>query len=158
MDTVLLIIAAILILSGIAGCILPVIPGPPLSFFGIWLLHFTKYASFETRLLLILAFIATIATILDYAAPVWTTRRFGGSKKGIWGAAIGMVAGLILFPPFGIIIGPFAGAIAGELFSGAEIQKALKAGLGSFAGFFLGMGLKLAASLAITYYFVRAVF
>ncbi len=158
MDIALLIVSFALILTGLAGCILPVIPGPPLSFFGIWTLHFSKYAAFETRLLVILALLAIVATLLDYAAPVWTTKRFGGSKKGVWGAAIGMMAGLILFPPFGIIIGPFAGAVAGELLNGAGSRKALKAGTGSFTGFFLGIGLKLAVSLLITYYFARALF
>lgn len=156
MDIALLIVSVALILTGLAGCILPVIPGPPLSFSGIWVLHFTEYATFNTRLLIILAIVAAVATLLDYAAPVWTTRKSGGSKKGMWGAAAGMLAGLILFPPFGIIIGPFAGAIAGELLNGADSRKALKAGAGSFTGFFLGIGLKLAASLVITFYFARA--
>ncbi len=155
MDIAILIIAILLILTGLTGCILPVIPGPPLSFFGLLVLHFTKFAAFETGFIVLFAFIAAIATLMDYAAPLWTTKRFGGSKKGIWGAAIGMFAGLFLFPPFGIIVGPLIGAVAGELLHGSESSKAIRAGLGSFAGFFLGMGLKLAASLAITYYFVK---
>jgi uncharacterized protein YqgC (DUF456 family) len=99
--------------------------------------------------------IAVIVTIMDYIVPVWGTKKFGGSKWGMWGAAIGLVLGLIFFPPLGIIIGPFAGAVIGESLTGKDAANSFKAGLGSLLGLMIGIGLKLAASIAMTYYFVK---
>lgn len=156
MDIVLLSAAIILLLTGLAGCLLPVLPGPPLSFIALLILHFTPWADFSARLLILMAILATAVTLADYIFPVWTTKKFGGSRYGMWGAGIGIFAGIFFFPPVGIIIGPLAGAIAGELIYGRSGRDAVVAGLGSFAGFLLGVGLKLAASLIMTVYFVKA--
>jgi len=107
MDIVLLVLGIILMLVGILGCILPVLPGPPLSFGGLLLLHFSKFAEYTTTLLVILAIVAAVVTILDYFVPIWGTKRFGGTKYGSWGATIGVVLGIFMFPPLGIIILPF---------------------------------------------------
>ncbi|HPF92670.1 MAG TPA: DUF456 domain-containing protein [Tenuifilaceae bacterium] len=154
MDFVLVAVASILIILGILGCILPVIPGPPLSFFGILILHYTRWGNVEGNLLLWLGIAAAIATILDYILPVWATKKFGGTKRGVWGATIGLVIGLFLFPPIGIIIGPFLGAFLGEISSKQKQDKALRSALGSFIGFLLGTGLKFAVSGVTTYYFI----
>ena len=144
-----------LMIVGLVGCVLPVIPGPPLSFIGLLLLHFSKYAEFSFEFLLLFGSIAVIVTILDYIVPVWGTKKFGGSKKGMWGAAIGLVIGIFFFPPLGIIIGPFAGAVIGEAIGGKKSAEAFRAGLGSLMGLMMGVGLKLVASLLMTYYFVK---
>ena len=145
----------LLMIVGLVGCLIPVIPGPPLSFIGLLLLHFTRYADFSFEFLLMFGCIAVIVTILDYIVPIWGTKKFGGSKAGMWGAAIGLVLGLIILPPLGIIIGPFAGAVMGEAFMGKKTAKAFRAGLGSLLGLMMGIGLKLAASIAMTFYFVK---
>jgi uncharacterized protein YqgC (DUF456 family) len=145
----------VLMILGIIGCVLPVIPGPPLSFVGLLLLHFSNYAEFSFEFLLVMGAIAVIVTIMDYIVPVWGTKKFGGSKWGMWGAAIGLVLGLIFFPPLGIIIGPFAGAVIGEALTGKDAANSFKAGLGSLLGLMIGIGLKLAASVAMTYYFIK---
>jgi uncharacterized protein YqgC (DUF456 family) len=144
-----------LMVIGIIGCVLPVIPGPPLSFVGLLLLHFSKYAEFSFNFLLLFGAIAVIVTVLDYVFPIWGTKKFGGSRAGMWGAAIGLVIGIIVFPPIGIIVGPFAGAVIGESLTGKKSADAFRAGFGSFMGLMMGIGLKLAASLAMTYYFVK---
>ncbi|MFP4621356.1 MAG: DUF456 domain-containing protein [Bacteroidales bacterium] len=154
MDIVLLVLGIILMLVGILGCILPVLPGPPLSFGGLLLLHFTKFAEYTTTLLVILAIVAIAVTILDYFVPIWGTKRFGGTKYGSWGATIGVVLGIFLFPPLGIIILPFIGAVVGESLKGTDFNAAMRAGFGSFMGFLMGTGLKLIASLIMAYYFV----
>jgi uncharacterized protein YqgC (DUF456 family) len=154
MDYVLIAIASILIILGILGCILPVIPGPPLSFGGILILHYTRWGDIEENLLIWLALAAGVATILDYILPVWATKKFGGTKRGVWGATIGLIAGLFFFPPIGIIIGPFLGAFLGEMSSKRKHDKALRSALGSFIGFLLGAGLKFAVSGVITYYYI----
>ncbi|MCK4750497.1 MAG: DUF456 domain-containing protein, partial [Bacteroidales bacterium] len=139
---------AALMIVGLVGCVLPVIPGPPLSFVGLLLLHFSKYAEFSFEFLMIFGSIAVIVTVLDYIVPIWGTKKFGGSKAGMWGAAIGLVIGIFVLPPLGIIVGPFAGAVIGEALTGKKAAEAFRAGLGSLLGLMMGVGLKLAASLA----------
>lgn len=155
MDYFLLSIAIILVIGGLLGCILPIIPGPPLSFLGILVLHFTDFAEYSTKFLLILAFIAILVTVLDYIVPIWGTKKFGGTKAGMWGATIGMVIGMIFLGPFGLIIGSLVGAIVGESLKGANNKDAFRAGMGAFIGFLTGVGLKLAASIYITWHFVK---
>lgn len=155
MDYLLLAIAIILMIVGIAGCLLPVLPGPPLSYLGLVVLHFSRFADISRNLFIILAIVAVVVTVIDYIVPIWGTRRFGGSKYGMRGATVGLIIGLFL-GPFGIIIGPFIGAVVGELIFKDDVKYALKAGFGSLLGFLTGVGLKLAASLLMTFYFVKA--
>jgi uncharacterized protein len=96
-----------------------------------------------------------VVSVLDYIVPVWGTKKFGGSKYGTRGATVGLVLGLF-FGPVGIILGPLIGAFVGEMIFKDNIDYALKAGFGSLLGFLTGIGLKLAVSLVITFYFVKA--
>lgn len=149
---------SILIISGLLGCFLPILPGPPLSYFALILLQFTSKKPFTTNELAVLAMATIIVTALDYFVPIWGTKKFGGSKYGVWGSTIGLIAGMFLFPPFGIIIGPFIGALIGELVAGKNSQFALKSAFGSFIGFITGTFLKLITSFVITWYFFKALF
>ena len=155
MDYVLIGLGIILIISGVLGCVLPIIPGPPLSFLGLLLLHFTERYEFTPRFLTIWAIITAVVYALDYVIPAWGTKKFGGSKRGVWGSIIGLVVGLFFFPPFGIIIGPFVGAVIGELTAGKDSGAALKSGFGSFLGFLAGTLLKLITSGMMTWYFFK---
>lgn len=89
-DYLLLAGGIVLILLGIIGCLVPVLPGPPLSYAGLLLLHVSRFAEFSKSVLLILAIVAIVVTILDYIVPIWGTRRFGGSKYGVRGATVGL--------------------------------------------------------------------
>ena len=156
MDYVLLGLAIVMMIVGIAGCLLPVLPGPPLTYLGLVVLHFTKFGPVSTKLFIILGVVAIVVTVIDYIVPIWGTRQFGGSKYGMRGAAVGLVIGLFL-GPFGIIAGPFIGAVVGEMLFKDDIKYAIKAGFGSLLGFLTGVGLKLAASLLMTFYFVKTI-
>jgi uncharacterized protein len=158
MDYLLIIVAGLLIVLGLLGCILPVIPGPPLSFGGLLILHFTRWGFIESNILLWLGIAAAVATVLDYILPIWATKKFGGSKRGVWGSTIGLIVGLFFFPPFGIIAGPFIGAFIGEVTARQNQSSALRSALGSFIGFLLGTGLKFAVSGLTTYYFINELF
>lgn len=153
-DYILLTLAIVLMLIGIIGCLVPVLPGPPLSYLGLILLHISRFAQFSKSILIALAVVTVIVTIVDYVVPIWGTRKFGGSKYGTRGATVGLIIGLFLGPA-GIIIGPFIGAIVGELIFKDDMKYAIKAGFGSLLGFLTGVGLKLAASLVMTFYFVK---
>jgi uncharacterized protein YqgC (DUF456 family) len=161
-DILLAIGGGAFMIIGLVGCVLPVIPGPPLSFIGLLLLHFSKFNGAESskwigsfEFLLLFGSIAVIVTVLDYIVPIWGTKKFGGSKRGMWGAAIGLVIGIFILPPIGFIVGPFAGAVIGESTMGKSSKESFRAGLGSVLGLMMGVGLKLAASLVMTYYFVK---
>jgi uncharacterized protein YqgC (DUF456 family) len=153
-DYMLLISGIIAMILGIIGCLVPVLPGPPLSFLGLLLLHFSRFGHYTSTTLIIFASIAIVVSILDYLVPVWGTKKFGGSKYGTRGATVGLVIGLF-FGPVGIIIGPLLGAFVGEMLFRDDVNYALKAGFGSLVGFLTGIGLKLAASLVMTFYFVK---
>jgi len=155
MDFILLGIGVVLIVIGLLGCILPIIPGPPISFVGLIMLQLTDKGDFSTNFLLIMGFLAVFVTVLDYIVPIWGTKRFGGSKAGVWGSTIGLVVGLFFFPPIGIILGPLVGAIVGESMRGTEFKDSLRAGMGSLLGFLLGTGIKLISSGLMTWYFFK---
>ena len=154
LDIFLLVLALCLLVAGLLGCILPVIPGPPLSYVALLILQITRFASFSVKFLLITAAITVIITLLDYFLPVWGTKKFGGSRAGTIGSIAGLLLGLF-FAPLGIIIGPFAGAVAGELITGRDKNSALRSGFGSFIGFVVGVAMKFAICIALTYYFIK---
>jgi uncharacterized protein YqgC (DUF456 family) len=153
-DYILLILGILLMILGIIGCLVPVLPGPPFSFVGLILLHLSRFGHFSNTTLLTLGAIAVVITILDFIVPVWGTRKFGGSKYGTRGATVGLIIGLFL-GPLGMVLGPLFGAFVGEMIFKDDINYAVKAGFGSLLGFLTGIGLKLAASLIMTYYFIK---
>ncbi len=157
MDYILIIAGTISILAGVIGCFLPVIPGPPISYVGILLLHFTDVSHFSVEFLVFFAVAVVIVQILDYYLPILGTKKFGGGSRGAWGSAIGVVVGLFIIPPWGIIIFPFVGAVVGELTDGKEFNAAVKSGFGAFIGFVGGILFKLAVSLAIAFFFFKDV-
>jgi len=97
--------------------LLPILPGPPLSYLGLLLLHLTVSVEFSTKFLISWGIITVLVSVFDYIVPILGTRYFGGSKYGIWGSVAGLLAGMF-FPPLGLIIGPFMGAVAGEIIAG----------------------------------------
>jgi uncharacterized protein YqgC (DUF456 family) len=153
-DYILLILGIIFMIIGIIGCLVPVLPGPPLSFLGLIFLHLTRFGNFTTPILIILGVITIVVTVMDYIVPVWGTKKFGGSKYGTRGATIGLIIGFFL-GPLGIILGPLIGAFVGEMIFKDDLSYAFKAGFGSLLGFLTGIGLKLAASFVMTFYFVK---
>lgn len=157
MDIALIIIGAVLMLVGLAGCIVPIIPGPPISYIGIILLHLTDKYGFSEKFLVIWFLLTVAVTVLDYVVPVYGTKKFGGTKKGVWGSTIGLVLGLF-FAPIGIIVGPFLGAYIGEMMAENNSQKALKAAFGSFFGFLTGTIMKMAVSGIMLFHFANMIF
>ncbi|MBN2172977.1 MAG: DUF456 domain-containing protein [Bacteroidales bacterium] len=154
MDILWAIIGLIILLVGIVGCVLPVIPGQALSWLSLLILQLKDDPPFTVRFLVIWALITAFVTLLDYVVPIWGTKKLGGSKYGLWGATIGLFVGIFFFPPLGLIVGPFFGAVIGELIAGKNSNVALKSGFGSFLGFLAGTAMKLAISFIMGYYFI----
>ncbi len=144
MDIVLLVLGFILMLTGILGSILPVLPGTPVSWVGLLLLYLTSAVPFDWWFLGITLVIALVVFAMDYIIPAMGTRRFGGTRSGMIGTTLGLVVAII-FPVlgiFGIVFWPFLGAFLGELVNKADQKSALKAAFGSFIGFLTGTFLK----------------
>lgn len=134
MDIFLIVIASVLMIAGLLGSFLPVLPGVPLSWIGLLLLHLSQAVPMNYVFLGITLFISIIIFALQYAIPAFGTRYFGGSKAGMYGATIGLVIGIFTPIPFAILFGPFAGAYIGEIINKTDSRNALRAASGSFIG------------------------
>jgi hypothetical protein len=154
-------VAAGLIVSliGLAGCVLPFLPGPPLSFAALLILSLAKgWEPFGANFLIVMGVLSVAVSLLDYFFPAAGARKYGASKFGMWGSLAGMIAGLFVLSGLGVLIGGLAGAVAGELLAGKQRDQALRAGWGAFLGNLLGVGVKLALSGAMLFYYIRALF
>jgi hypothetical protein len=158
MDLFLLIAASLCMLIGLAGSVLPILPGPPVCYAGFLLVHFSSYAQFSASFLIVWAAVVIILGILEYYIPTWGTKKFGGTKAGQRGSMLGTIAGIFFFPPIGLILGPFIGAYIGELtHDSKDTKKALRSAWGSFVGFLGGTVIKIVTAGVMIYFFVRAV-
>ena len=152
MVTIVIIIAFALLLLGILGSIIPGLPGPPISYLGVLLIHFFTGTQFSTYLLWTWGIVVVLVFVLDYTVQAWGVKKFGGGRRATIGTFAGLFAGL-LFPPIGLLIGPFVGAFLGAL---SEVRgdnnRALKVAIGSFIGFLTGTLLKLGVSAVLLFY------
>jgi len=159
LDIVWISLSVVLMLIGIAGCVLPVLPGPVLCFAGLLVAQLTDWVNPTTSTLIILGVITVVVQILDNIVPMWGTKKLGGTKAGLWGSGIGLAIAVIILPLLGIVLGPFGlfgvilgplvGAYVGEKVGGTSNDVAVKAALGSFVGFLAGTFLKILISLLI---------
>lgn len=153
MNVFLLILAFLFLLIGIIGCIVPGLPGTPIAYAGLWIAQATDRVDFSWQFLLIWGLVVIAISILDYVIPALGTKRYGGTKWGVWGSTLGVFVGLF-FGAIGVILGPLVGAVLGELLQSAmhgaitdkALSAALRAGWGSFIGILFGTILKLIAS------------
>ena len=144
MDIFLAILAFLCSIIGLIGCIVPILPGIVLNYAALLLILMTDYADIGLPTLLFWGVVTAVVTVIDFYLPAWMTRRFGGTRAGAIGATAGVLVGIFLFPPFGVIFGPFFGAVLGELTRDKKnSQQAFKSGFGSFLAFIVGTGLKL---------------
>lgn len=160
-EIALIAIGIVLLLAGLVGCILPVLPGPPISYVGMILLWWARdwdAESFGWPAMVVLGVLTVLVTVLDLVVPAWGAKRYGASRSGVWLSVLGMLVGMLFFPPFGMIVGAFAGALAGELLVGKREGEAAKAAWGVFVGTMAGIGLKLAVSMAIAVIYVIELF
>ncbi len=155
MDTLWLVLGVMLMIGGLAGSVLPFLPGPPLCYLALLIQQLQTEPPYNTKFLVIWACITALVVVIDHVIPIYGTKRFGGSSAGMWGCVAGLIIG-IWFGPLGIIFGPFLGAFAGELIANANTDRALKAAFGSFLGFLAGTLIKLVTCFVMIYYFIDA--
>ena len=153
--------AIIMAITGILGCIIPAIPGPPLTYASLLLMYIADNPQGEItgKFLIIWLAIVAAVSILDYLLQPYFTKLTGGSSLAVRYSIAGMVAGMIFFPPFGLIAGSFIGALIAEFVVNKKpLKNSLLAAFGAFLGFIFGTGLKLAASVTMLYYLIRFIF
>ena len=149
MEIILIVLSFLLVLGGLAGCVLPVLPGPPLAYIGMLLVHITDKAEFSWAQLVSWLVLVVVLQVLDYITPLLGSKYSGGSEHGNRGCVAGTILGLF-FMPWGIVLGPFLGAVL-EMLGGRDLEHALKAGFGTFLGVVFGVLLKMALCLYFLY-------
>lgn len=158
MEYILLLVGLVCMITGIIGSFLPVLPGPPISWLGILLLYLSPNMTINYWVLGITFIVAVGIAVLDYIIPAKGTKRFGGSSYGIWGTNIGLIVGLLTPIPFGFLIGPFLGALIGELlFDKKDHNRALKAATGSLVGFLASTFMKFVITVVYLGLFIMIV-
>lgn len=158
MDTTLSIIAVICGIVGLLGAILPVLPGTLLSYAGLLCLYFTSDSDISVTMLVLWGIVSTIVIVMDYFLPGYFSKKFGGTKAGSIGATVGVLIGVFL-GPIGIILGPFAGAVIGELIANKlTFREALQVGFGSMLSFLVGTFFKLVAGGLMLFYIIKDIF
>lgn len=145
-----------MMLVGLAGSVLPVLPGPPVAYAGFLLQQLRQPAPFSSRFLVVWGIVTVIIVVLDYLVPVWGTKRYGGTKYGIWGCTLGFLLAFWM-GPIGIVAGPFIGAFVGEMIARQDMRLALKAAWGSVLAFLLGTVIKIVACLLMLYYLITSI-
>jgi uncharacterized protein len=150
------ILSGALIVAGMAGAVVPALPGVPLVFGGMWLAAWADHFQHIGAVTLsVLGILAAMAMLIDFVAGVLGARRVGASGLALWGASIGTLVGLF-FGLVGLLFGPFAGALAGELLAGSKVNKATKVGIATWLGLLFGTLAKLALCFTMLGVFLLA--
>ncbi len=158
LDRVLVISGFLCLIAGLIGAIAPMMPWSILSLIGLLLIHRTGVYQIPMTWIIVFVILVVLANIVDYYLPIWWTKKYGGTKAGVTGATMGMIAGLFVFPPFGMIVGPFVGAFIGEyMHVEGTGEKALRSARGSFVGFLLTTGFKLVVGWRMLIYAAQLV-
>jgi uncharacterized protein YqgC (DUF456 family) len=146
MELFLYLLAAALIVGGLAGAILPVLPGVPMIFGGIWLAAAVdEYRHLGWGWLVAIGIVAALGVAVDFISGSLGAKKIGASPRALWGAGIGTTIGMFFGLP-GLLIGPFAGAVAGELWSGKSILRSAHVGVSTWFGMLLGIVAKVVLS------------
>lgn len=153
----MIVLSVICLIVGFAGCFLPMLPGPPVAYAGLLLLHMSDLAHFTVTQLIVWGFMVLFVQVADYLTPVLGSKYSGGSQYGNWGCVVGTLLGIFFFPPWGILFGPFIGAFVGELMGGKGSSEAFRAGFGAFTGFLLSVVIKVALCGYFVYCFIAGV-
>lgn len=151
------VVAGVLILVGIAGAIVPALPGVPLVFAGMWLAaSIDGYTLIGTGSLILLGVLAGLAVLLDFVAGILGARRVAASGKALWGAMIGTIAGMF-FGLAGLLLGPFIGALIGEVSAGGTLRRSTHVGVATWLGILFGTVAKIGLSFTMLGIFIAAI-
>ena len=156
MDIFLLLLGFTFACLGIIGSFLPILPGPLTGWVGLLLLQLTEIVPLNWTFLGITLAIAILIWVLDYFIPAIGTKRFGGTKYGVYGTTIGLIIGLLSPIPFGMLLGAFFGAFIGEiLYDKKDTKRAMKASFGAFVGFLASATIKFSIATVYVLLFLK---
>ena len=157
MDLFALILAILFFLAGLAGTVLPALPGTPLIFAGMLVYGImTGFKALDLTFFLLQGIVMSLTFVTEYFATAISTEKFGGSKMASRGAIIGLILGAIILGPLGLVLGAFLGAVTGEFIGNKRFDQSLKAGVGALIGFLGSTIIKLSISvIMIIWFFIR---
>ena len=155
MDIILFILGLVLCLIGITGSFVPIIPGPFVSWLAILILNLTDAVEFNLNFVLITLSVAVAVGFIDYLIPIIGVKKLGGSKTGQVGTFIGLVLAIIMIGPFGILVGPFVGALIGEMVNKKSFSESLKPAFGSLVGVVAGSLIKFCVTLSYLFFYLN---
>lgn len=151
-------IAVVFFTAGIIGTFLPVLPGAPLIWLGMLIYgFFVKFTNLSWLFFVGQGLVVALVFLIDYLAGVWGAKRYGGSRAAVWGSVLGGIIGIWLLGPFGLIFGPFIGAVLGELYRKSDLNKAFQVGIGTIIGFMGGTILKLVVEVLMIIWFFTVI-
>lgn len=149
------IIVILLFIVGMAGAVYPILPGALAIYAALFVYGFMiSFEPFGWVFWTLQTLLVAVLFLADYAVSAWGVKRFGGSKASVIGSTIGLIAGPFVIPAFGLLIGPFAGAVIGELFARSGFEKSLKVGFGSLVGLFSSVVVKVILQLVMIVIFI----
>ena len=158
MTTLLWVLAILLIVVGFVGIVIPALPGTVLIFGGLLLAAWTDgFQRVGIVTLVVLGVLAAVSYAIDFIAAAMGAQRLGASRRAVFGAGLGTLGGLFFGIP-GLILGPFVGAVAGELTVDRDLKRAGRAGLAAWIGFVIGMGVKIGLAVGMVAIFLVAFF
>lgn len=158
MELLWIALGVVCIIVGLIGAFLPVIPGLPFSYAGLWVLQLSGVAQFSTFFLVAWGIVVVSVLLLENFIPAYTTKKYGGTVYGVTGSTIGMILGMLFFPPLGFFLGTLVGAFLGEFIYKQDVNVAFKSAWGSFIGFLTGTAIKVTIAAMIAFSFFSAVF
>lgn len=144
-------IGSVMMLAGAVGCFVPVIPGPVIAYAALWTLYAFGCPP-PMSILIAGGIVLVVVEVIDYVLPSVCAKKFKCSGWGVFGCFVGTIVGLF-FLPFGILLGPFLGTVAGELIAGKNVPASIRGGFGALLGFVICLGLKLASVGLYTWWF-----
>ncbi|MBM7854331.1 uncharacterized protein YqgC (DUF456 family) [Desulfohalotomaculum tongense] len=159
MNWLALITALIIMLAGLAGTVIPLLPGAPLIILGIVVYGLIDgFEIFSTGFWIGQAVLLILVFAVDYLAGAVGAKYYGGTKASVWGSIIGGLVGLLTLGPLGVILGPFLGAVTGELIARQPFKQAVKSGIGTLIGFAGGAVVKMIIEMAMIAWFLLVIF
>jgi len=157
LEILAILIGSLLMLLGLIGSVLPILPGPPLSFIGLFLLALVKKFSppLTPALVILLGIVAVVMIAMDYVLPLLGAKRYGSSKWGVLGSVLGMLIGMFL-SPLAVLLGAFFGAVVAEWLAGKTKGESFRAGWGVMMGTLFATIVRLGFAGLMIYYFIMA--
>ena len=153
------ILLLILLIIGLAGTIIPLLPGIPFMFVTILIYGFIdNWQVINPWFVISIGIITAISMFIDYYSGVWGAKKYGASRAGTWGAILGGILGLFIMGPLGLFLGPLIGVLIGEVLSGKSLDKAIDAGIGTFVGVLGGTVIRVFISLIILFWTMFKIF